>query len=71
MKVAIEEIIQKRTGCIVQEYMPEIGTYGEFSFVAIDLEHAYTFVKVPRKGDPRVQTNHGGRAFHYDLKDFD
>jgi len=47
---------------LVQEYLPEIETRGEWSFVYLDGTFSHAVRKVPASGDFRVQTEFGGRA---------
>ena len=49
-------------GFLVQQFMPEIETHGELSFVYIDGTYSHTVLKRPAAGDFRVQQEHGGSA---------
>ncbi len=51
---------------LVQQFIPEIQTQGEISFVYIDGQFSHAALKRPAAGDFRVQQEHGGSAelFH-------
>jgi len=51
---------------LVQQFVPEISTQGEISFVYIDGAYSHAVLKRPAAGDFRVQKEHGGSAesFH-------
>jgi len=51
---------------LVQQFIPEIQTEGEISFVYIDGRFSHAALKMPAAGDFRVQREHGGSAelFH-------
>ena len=53
---------------LLQQFIPEIETQGEFSFVYIDGQFSHAALKRPAAGDFRVQQEHGGSAepFHPD-----
>lgn len=53
-------------GFLVQQFIPEIETQGEISFVYIDGQFSHAALKRPAAGDFRVQQEHGGSAdlFH-------
>lgn len=53
---------------LIQQFIPEIETSGELSFVYIDGTYSHTVLKRPAAGDFRVQKEHGGSAelFHPD-----
>lgn len=53
---------------LIQQFIPEIETHGELSFVYIDGTYSHTVLKRPAAGDFRVQKEHGGSAelFHLD-----
>lgn len=48
------------SGVMIQEYLPEITTKGELSFVFFRGAYAYTVQKLPKDGDFRVQSEWGG-----------
>ena len=47
---------------LLQEFIPEIQTHGEISFVYIDAAYSHAIRKLPSNGDFRVQKEHGGSA---------
>jgi glutathione synthase/RimK-type ligase-like ATP-grasp enzyme len=51
---------------LVQQFIPEIETWGEISFIYIDGAYSHAVIKRPAAGDFRVQKEHGGSAesFH-------
>jgi glutathione synthase/RimK-type ligase-like ATP-grasp enzyme len=49
-------------GFLVQQFIPEIETQGEISFVYIDGQFSHAALKRPAAGDFRVQQEHGGSA---------
>jgi glutathione synthase/RimK-type ligase-like ATP-grasp enzyme len=53
---------------LIQQFIPEIETHGEISFIYIDGAYSHAVLKRPAKGDFRVQKEHGGSAklFHPD-----
>jgi glutathione synthase/RimK-type ligase-like ATP-grasp enzyme len=53
---------------LIQQFIPEIQTEGEISFVYIDGRFSHAVLKRPADGDFRVQKEHGGAAefFHPD-----
>jgi glutathione synthase/RimK-type ligase-like ATP-grasp enzyme len=53
---------------LVQQFLPEIETKGEISFIYIDGAYSHAVLKRPAAGDFRVQKEHGGSAelFHPD-----
>ncbi len=55
-------------GFLIQQFIPEIETQGEISFVYIDGQFSHAALKRPAAGDFRVQQEHGGSAhlFHPD-----
>ena len=54
--------ILRRCGVMIQRFMPEIATEGEWSFLFFRGEFSHAVVKRPRAGDFRVQVEHGGSA---------
>jgi glutathione synthase/RimK-type ligase-like ATP-grasp enzyme len=48
------------TGALVQPFLPEIVTDGEWSFVFFDRQLSHVVCKRPKTGDFRVQDIHGG-----------
>jgi glutathione synthase/RimK-type ligase-like ATP-grasp enzyme len=53
---------------LIQQFIPEIETYGEISFIYIAGAYSHAVLKQPAAGDFRVQNEHGGSAelFHPD-----
>ena len=53
---------------LIQQFIPEIETQGEISFIYIDGAYSHAVLKRPAAGDFRVQKEHGGSAelFHPD-----
>jgi glutathione synthase/RimK-type ligase-like ATP-grasp enzyme len=51
---------------LIQQFIPEIETQGEISFIYIDGAYSHAVLKRPAVGDFRVQKEHGGSAelFH-------
>jgi glutathione synthase/RimK-type ligase-like ATP-grasp enzyme len=51
---------------LIQQFIPEIETYGEISFIYIAGAYSHAVLKQPAAGDFRVQKEHGGSAelFH-------
>jgi glutathione synthase/RimK-type ligase-like ATP-grasp enzyme len=47
---------------LVQQFIPEIETQGEISFIYIDGRFSHAALKRPAAGDFRVQKEHGGSA---------
>lgn len=50
----------KEEAYIVQPYIKEIATEGEWSFIFLDGKYSHSVVKRPKAGDFRVQQYHGG-----------
>lgn len=48
-------------GFMVQQYMPQISTQGEWSHVFFDKTYSHSVLKTAKKGDFRVQGDFGGR----------
>ena len=49
-------------GAMVQRFVPELATNGEWSLMFIAGEYSHAVLKRPRAGDFRVQHEHGGSA---------
>jgi len=47
---------------LIQQFIPEIETQGEISFIYIDGAYSHAVLKRPSAGDFRVQQEHGGSA---------
>lgn len=54
--------LTSRAEVMVQEYLPEVATRGEWSLVFIDGVFSHAAIKRPRAGDFRVQNEHGGSS---------
>ncbi len=54
------EDLLEGAGMMVQEFLPEIRTEGEWSFVFLGEDFSHAVLKRPRKGDFRVQEELGG-----------
>jgi glutathione synthase/RimK-type ligase-like ATP-grasp enzyme len=51
---------------LAQQFVPEIQTEGEISFIYIDGAYSHAVCKRPARGDFRVQQEHGGTAELFD-----
>lgn len=60
-QAALEEVLA-HSGAMIQPFLPEIGSEGEWSFVFLGGEFSHAVLKSPRAGDFRVQQEHGGRT---------
>jgi glutathione synthase/RimK-type ligase-like ATP-grasp enzyme len=49
-----------RSGVMVQRFVPEVRTSGEWSFVFFMKEYSHAVLKMPKPGDFRVQRDFGG-----------
>jgi len=47
---------------LIQQFIPEIQTHGEISFIYIDGAFSHAVLKRPAAGDFRVQQEHGGSS---------
>lgn len=54
--------ILSRCGLMVQRFMPEIATDGEWSLLFFRRRFSHAIIKRPTAGDFRVQVEHGGTA---------
>ncbi|MGH7495010.1 MAG: ATP-grasp domain-containing protein [bacterium] len=54
------EAILQNSGALVQEFMPEISTRGEWSLLFFEGKYSHAVLKLPRAGDFRVQNDFGG-----------
>ena len=54
--------LRSRADVLVQRYVPEVSTAGEWSVVLIDGAFSHAVLKRPRAGDFRVQEEHGGSS---------
>lgn len=50
----------RERGALVQEFLPEIITDGEWSLLFFGNEFSHAVIKLPKAGDFRVQEHHGG-----------
>ncbi len=55
----LQDVLQGSTA-LVQPFLPEIATKGEWSFLFFGEEFSHAVVKQPQAGDFRVQWRHGG-----------
>ena len=58
--------LMKGADFLVQQFVPEIQTRGEISFIYIDSAYSHAVCKRPADGDFRVQQEHGGSAELFD-----
>lgn len=63
------ERLLSRGDVIVQEFIPEIATVGEWSLIFFDRVYSHAVRKMPMKGDFRVQTELGGSSMFADASD--
>lgn len=54
------EGLLKKSGAIVQAFIPEVTQKGEWSFIFFNKQYSHTVLKQPRPGDFRVQRHYGG-----------
>jgi glutathione synthase/RimK-type ligase-like ATP-grasp enzyme len=47
---------------MIQRFLPEVQTRGEWSFIFFMKEYSHAVLKTPKPGDFRVQTDFGGRV---------
>ncbi len=55
--------LAKVSDVLVQKYMPEIETDGEWSLVFFDGEFSHSITKFPRQGDFRIHNFYGGKYY--------
>jgi glutathione synthase/RimK-type ligase-like ATP-grasp enzyme len=60
-QAALDDVLA-HSGAMVQPYLPEIESEGEWSFIFIDGAFSHAVLKTPAPGDFRVQSEHGGAA---------
>ena len=58
-QAALDDVLA-HSGAMIQPYLPEIAAEGEWSFVFLGGEFSHAVLKTPRRGDFRVQEEHGG-----------
>jgi glutathione synthase/RimK-type ligase-like ATP-grasp enzyme len=56
------KLVARPGGAMVQRFVPELATNGEWSLMFIAGEYSHAVLKRPRSGDFRVQHEHGGSA---------
>lgn len=54
------EAILRNSGALVQEFMPEVSTRGEWSLLFFEGKYSHAVLKRPQEGDFRVQHDFGG-----------
>ena len=57
----VREMLGK-SGVMIQRFVPEVRTRGEWSFVFFMKEYSHAVLKTPKPGDFRVQQDFGGRV---------
>lgn len=62
VQAELEEML-KASGVLVQRFLPEIQTRGEWSFIFLGGEYSHAVLKRPKTGDFRVQEELGGSSF--------
>lgn len=50
------------SGVMIQRFLPEVQTRGEWSFIFFMKEYSHAVLKTPKPGDFRVQSDFGGRV---------
>jgi glutathione synthase/RimK-type ligase-like ATP-grasp enzyme len=55
-------VVLRPGGAMVQPFLSELATTGEWSLMFVDGEYSHAVLKRPRAGDFRVQHEHGGSA---------
>lgn len=60
-QAALDDILV-HCAALVQPYLEEISSEGEWSFIFVGGEFSHSVLKRPRAGDFRVQEKHGGRT---------
>ncbi|MCA1557412.1 MAG: hypothetical protein LC731_02600, partial [Acidobacteria bacterium] len=55
-----------KSGVMIQRFVPEVQTRGEWSFVFFMKEYSHAALKLPKPGDFRVQQDFGGRIADID-----
>jgi hypothetical protein len=60
-QAALDELVSSG-GVLVQQFAPEISSFGEWSLVFLDGAYSHAVVKRPAPGDFRVQDDFGGTA---------
>lgn len=57
-----EPVVVLEGPAMIQQFIPEVVSSGEWSFVFIGGEYHHAVMKLPTPGDFRVQRQYGGRA---------
>lgn len=60
-QAALDDVLS-HSDALIQPFLPEIESEGEWSFIFLGGEFSHAVLKSPRAGDFRVQKEHGGRA---------
>jgi len=61
LRKPVRELLADVPIVLVQEFLPEVAEYGEYSLMYIDGKFSHCVVKKPRRGEYRVQAvEHGG-----------
>ena len=55
----LDTLLEKRS-MMLQKYLPEVETDGEWSLIYFQGQYSHAVIKVPREGDFRVQNDFGG-----------
>ena len=67
----LEDIFNKlitKESMLLQEYLSDITLNGEISLIMIGGEYTHAVRKIAKKGDFRVQDDHGGKVIKYNAK---
>jgi glutathione synthase/RimK-type ligase-like ATP-grasp enzyme len=62
---AVREMLA-RSGVMIQRFVPEVRTRGEWSFVFFMKDYSHAVLKTPKPGDFRVQQDFGGCVADFD-----
>ncbi len=65
-QAALDDVLA-HSDAMIQPFLPEIESEGEWSFVFLGGDFSHAVLKTPRAGDFRVQGEHGGRAERRDF----
>lgn len=60
-QAALDDVLA-HSDAMIQPYLPEIASEGEWSFIFMGGEFSHAVLKTPQLGDFRVQEDHGGRT---------
>lgn len=64
-----EHLKKENGGVVIQPLLPEIEDKGELSFIFFGEDYSHGFLKLPVKGETRVQLFYGGAYFHLRQKE--